>query len=132
MKPHDEFVLIGHLQVLDEPLSSLYADCKSGKYFLSVRLYEDINIKSYMLLEVYPKLVLKYMNRQIGLKDLFESETSFYYKADDEHVFCYSNFIPLTKKESRMLLSKDGSLDDMYDIDLAYRSTNLKIYLRDL
>lgn len=132
MKQHDEIVLIEHLQVMDEPLSSLYADRKSGKYFLSVRLYENIEDKSYLFSEVVPKLVLKYMSGQLGLKTLFETEPSFYYRVDGQHVLSLRNFMPLSREESCKRLSADGSLDDMYDIHLAYRSTNLKKYLTNL
>lgn len=132
MKQHDEIVLIEHLQVMDEPLSSLYADRESGKYFLSVRLYENIKDKSYLFSEVVPKLVLKYMMGQLGLKTLFETEPSFYYRVGDKRVLSLRNFIPLSREESCKILSEDGSLDDMYDIHLAYRSTNLKKYLTNL
>lgn len=132
MKQHDEFVLIEHLQVLDEPLSSLYADRKSGKYFLSVRLYENIKDKSYLFSEVVPELVLKYMNGQLGLKALFKTKPSFYYRVDGQHVLSLINFLPLSQEESCKRLSTDGSLDDMYDTHLAYRSANLKNYLRNL
>lgn len=132
MKQHDEIVLIEHLQVMDEPLSSLYADRKSGKYFLSVRLYENIEDKSYLFSEVVPELVLKYMSGQLGLKALFETKPSFYYRVDGKHVLSLRNFLPLSKEESCKRLSTDGSLDDMYDIHLAYRNVNLKKYLTNL
>lgn len=132
MKQHEEFVLIEHLQVMDEPLSSLYADRKSGKYFLSVRLYENIEYESYLFSEVVPELILKYMSRQLGLKTLFETKPSFYYRVDGQHGLNPKNFIPLSQEESCKRLFADGSLDDMYDIHLAYRSTNLKKYLINL
>lgn len=132
MKQHDEFVLIEHLQVLNEPLSSLYADSKSGKYFLSVRLYENIKDKSYLFLEVVPELILKYMNGQIGLKKLFKTKPSFYYRVDGQHILSLVNFLPISQEESCKRLSTNSSLDDMYDIHLAYRSSNLKNYLRNL
>lgn len=132
MKQHDEFVLIEHLQVLNEPLSSLYADSKSGKYFLSVRLYENIKDKSYLFLEVVPELILKYMNGQIGLKKLFKTKPSFYYRVDGQHILSLVNFLPISQEESCKRLSTNSSLDDMYDIHLAYRSANLKNYLRNL
>lgn len=132
MKPHDDFVLIGHLQVMDEPLSSLYADRVSGKYFLSVRLYEKINDRSYLFSEVVPELVLKYMNGQLGLKTLFETEPSFYYLVDGLYVLSLKNFLPLSQEESCKRLSADGSLDDIFDIHLAYRSASLKKYLTNL
>lgn len=127
-----KFVLIEHLQVSDEPLSSLYADRESGKYYLSVRLYEDMVGKSYLFLEVTPDLVLKYMNRQIGLKVLCKMKTSFYYRADGHYISSINNLLPLSQEEGCRKLSVDGSLDDMYDIHLAYRSVNLKNYLARL
>ncbi len=132
MKRHDEFVLIGHLQVMDEPLSSLYADRLNGKYFLSVRLYEDIDDESYLFSEVVPELVLKYMSGQLGLKTLFESEPSFYYRVEGRRVLDFKNFLPLSREEGCKRLLEDGSLDDMYDKQLAYRSVNLKNYLTNL
>ncbi len=132
MKQYSEFVLIEHLQVMDEPLSSLYADRESGKYFLSVRLYEDIEEESYLFSEVVPELVLKYMGRQLGLRALFEAETSFYYRTNNQQVLSLTNFTPLSREESYRRLSAEGSLDDMYDIHLAYRSAFLKRYLTNL
>lgn len=132
MKQYSEFVLIEHLQVMDEPLSSLYADRESGKYFLSVRLYEDIEEESYLFSEVVPELVLKYMGRQLGLRALFEAETSFYYRTTNQQVLSLTSFTPLSREESYRRLSAEGSLDDMYDIHLAYRSAYLKRYLTNL
>lgn len=132
MKQYSEFVLIEHLQVMDEPLSSLYADRESGKYFLSVRLYEDIEEESYLFSEVVPELVLKYMGRQLGLRALFEAETSFYYRTNNQQVLSLTNFTPLSREESYRRLSAEGSLDDMYDLHLAYRSAFLKRYLTNL
>ena len=117
---------------MDEPLSSLYADRVSGKYFLSVRLYEKINDRSYLFSEVVPELVLKYMNGQLGLKTLFETEPSFYYRVDGLYVLSLKNFLPLSQEESCKRLSADGSLDDIFDIHLAYRSASLKKYLTNL
>ena len=132
MIQHDDFILIGHLQVMDEPLSSLYADRLSGKYFLSVRLYEDIDDESFLFSEVVPELVLKYMSGQLGLKTLFETETSFYYRVEGRHVLHFKNFLPLSREEGCKRFLEDGSLDDMYDKQLAYRSVNLKNYLTNL
>ena len=132
MKQHDEFILIGHLQVMDEPLSSLYAELASGKYFLSVRLYEDTEDKSYLFSEVVPELVLKYMNGQLGLTTLFETRPTFYYRVNNLNTISSKDFIPLSKQESCRKLLADGSLDEMYDNHLAYRSINLKRYLTNL
>ena len=132
MKQPEEFVLIEHLQVTDEPLSSLYANSENGKFFISVRLDENIECESYLFSEVVPELVLKYMNRQLGLKALFESEPSFYYRVQGQQVLSLKDFFPLSYEESCRRLSADGSLADMYDIHLSYRSVNLKKFLSNL
>jgi len=132
MIQHDDFILIGHLQVMDEPLSSLYTDRLNGKYFLSVRLYEDIEDESFLFSEVVPELVLKYMSGQLGLMALFETEPSFYYRVEGRRVLHFKNFLPLSREEGCKRLLEDGSLDDMYDKQLAYRSVNLKNYLTNL
>lgn len=129
MKQYNEFVLIEHLQVLDEPLLSLYLNRDSGKYFISVRLYEDIEDKSYLFSEVEPTLILKYMSRQLGLKALFKTEVSFYYRYNGQQILSIRKLISLSHEESSRKLYANCSLDDMYDVHLAYRSTYLKRYL---
>ena len=132
MKQYSEFVLIEHLQVMEEPLSSLYADRYSGKYFLSVRLYENIEEESYLFSEVAPELVLKYMSQQLGLKALFQTNRSFYFRTNNHQILSPTNFTLLSSEESSRRLSTESSLDDMYDIHLAYRSAYLKRYLTNL
>ena len=56
-KKNEDFILVGHLQVLDEALSSLYSDRKSGQYFLFVRVYEDDNDNTFVLTQVQPSVV---------------------------------------------------------------------------
>lgn len=61
-KKNEDFILVGHLQVLDEALSSLYSDRKSGQYFLFVRVYEDDNDNTFVLTQVQPSVVLDYID----------------------------------------------------------------------
>lgn len=125
-------ILIGHLQVMDEPLSSLYADSGSGKYFIAVRLYEDCDDLTYLFLEVVPKSVLEYMGRQVGLNSILESSPSFYYRTSKPGHLKIGDLSPLTKEESRKRLVDEGVLDDMFNVHLAYRSVGLKNYLKQL
>lgn len=131
MKQNNDMILIGHLQVMDVPLSSLYSECKSGKFFISIRLYEDNEDESYMFAEIAPKSVLEYMNKQLGLKDIFCMLPSFYYKKNNTQSLSMESFQPLSLEESRRMFIDEGSLDDMFDNNLAYKSMSLKNYLRN-
>ena len=123
--------LIGHLQVLDEPLSSLYADMDTGKYFLFVRVYEDTDDDTYVLSEVRPSSVLNYMNGVIGLRSMFENTHTYYYRHTNRKELCSSDMQPLAIEQVRIKLECDG-LEDAFDKTLAYRSVSLKHYLINL
>lgn len=127
MSTSNSFRLIGHLQVMEEPLSSVYTDSMTGITYLFVRLFENIEDSSYILSQVAPRQIIDYMNRKVGLKTLFESNPSFYYKNDGSELST-SAFQTLTKNSVDEKLNMDG-LDDMYDSHLAYRSAVLKQYL---
>ena len=80
MKRNEDIILVGHLQVLDEALSSLYSDRRSGQYFLFVRVYEDNDDNTFVLTQVQPSLVLDYIDGKVGLKKIFSFSPSFYYR----------------------------------------------------
>ena len=56
-KKNEDFILVGHLQVLDEALSSLYSDRNSGQFFLFVRVYEDEDDNTFGHSCKYPWLI---------------------------------------------------------------------------
>lgn len=128
MNKTENISLLGHLQVLDEPLSSLYADRNSGVLYLFVRLFEETSVSTFLLTEVTPLQVMDYMEGRLGLKGIFGQNKSYYY--EEVHVTLdAADFLPLTKAKAREKLSSDG-LDDKFDMQLAYRSVPLKQYLR--
>lgn len=131
MKRLEEFKLIGHLQVMDVPLTSLYAESISGKYFLFVRVDEDIDLDSFILSEVSPSLVLEYMNGILGLKSIFESRPAYYYHKDNDKGLESKKFKPLSQTQALYKLSAD-TLSDYYDRTLAYRSATMRTYLAQL
>ena len=131
MRQNNDMILIGHLQVMDKPLSSLYSERETGKFFISVRLYEDNDDESYMFTEIAPISVLKYMDGQIGLKEIFCMVPSFYYRKNNHRYLSMKFFQPLSLEESCRKLINEGSLDDMFDKNLAYKSVSLKNYLRN-
>lgn len=130
MNREENIRLLGHLQVLDEPLSSLYSDSSRGVLYLFVRLFEDTPVSTFVLSEVTPIQVVDYMEGRIGLNGIFGENKSYYY--EEIHVTLdAADFLPLTKNKAREKLSCDG-LGDMFDRQLAYRSLPLKQYLRSI
>lgn len=127
---NENISLLGHLQVLDEPLSSLYADRTRGVLYLFVRLFEDTPVSTFVLSEVTPVQVMDYMEGRLGLSGIFRNGKSYYY--EEVHVTLdAADFMPLTKAKAREKLNCDG-LDDKFDTQLAYRSVPLKQYLKSI
>lgn len=131
MKRSEEFKLIGHLQVMDVPLTSLYAESTSGKFFLFVRVDEDRDLDSFILSEVSPSVVLEYMNGVLGLRSIFETRPVFYYHKDSEMGLEYKKFKPLSQPQALSKLNAE-TLSDYYDRTLAYRSATMRNYLAQL
>lgn len=129
MKRNEDFILVGHLQVLDEALSSLYSDRRSGQYFLFVRVFEDNNDNTFVLTQVQPSVVLDYIDGKVGLKQIFSLSPSYYYKQDVGNGLCKEFFVPIDNKEVDKKLQDDG-LDDTFNIALANNSVGIKNYLR--
>lgn len=129
MKKNEDLTLVGHLQVLDEALSSLYSDRKSGQYFLFVRLYEDDADDSYVLTTVKPSTVVDYIDGKVGLSQIFSNSPSFYYKHDGKGGLRRIDFVPIDNKEANVKLQEDG-LDDTFNMALANNSVGIKNYLR--
>ena len=125
-----DFVLIGHLQVMDEPLSSLYVENHSGKYYIFVRIYDDDD-DAYVCSEVQLGCVLSYMNHDVGLNKIFRDYPSYHYVRKGGEYLQSKDFIPLTSEQATAELSKDG-LDDYFDNNIAYKSVSLKNHILEL
>lgn len=131
MKKNEDFLLVGHLQVMEEPLSSLYTDSISGKFFLFVRICEGLSDDAFVLSEVKPNSVLEYMNGRLGLKSIFLNSPTFYYKKGEDIALTSSQFLPLSQDQAVLRINNDYP-NDMFDRRLAYRSVSLKNYLKTL
>lgn len=128
MNKNEKFQLVGHLQVMDEPLSSLYMDSASGQYYLFVRLFEDTLFKTFILTEVTPHEIVDYMEGRVGLRGMFGHGVSYYYKNQGGELRS-SDFKLLTSKNAYKKLESDG-LDDRFDRHLSYKMIPLKEYLK--
>lgn len=128
-KKNEDFILVGHLQVLDEALSSLYSDRKSGQYFLFVRVYEDGNDDTFVLTQVQPSVVLDYIDGKVGLKQIFSLSPSYFYKQVVQNCMRREDFVPIDNQEVDRKLQDDG-LDDTFNMALANNSVGIRNYLR--
>lgn len=120
--------LVGHLQVLDEPLSSLYSDQSTGQYFLFVRTYENTADTTYVLSEVKPLDVISYIDGKIGLTSIFTSNKCFYYIHREK--LTTSRLKPINKEIAMKMLEDDG-LEDRFDKTLSCSSMSIKKYLSE-
>lgn len=130
MNKNEGFQLVGHLQVMDEPLLSLYIDNVSGLFYLFVRLFEKTSFSTFVLTEVTPHEVVDYMEGRVGLRGMFSHGASYYYQNKGEELRT-SDFKRLTSAKTYEKLGSDG-LEDKFDSHLSYRTVPLKQYLKTL
>lgn len=125
----EDFKLIGHLQVVDEPLSSLYVD-ENGAYYIFVRTFENDENKTYVLSEVNLKAVLDYMEGIVGLKQMFNSTNVYSYTYENQNLN-KDDFKQITTEKAFLLLEEDG-LEDIFDENISYRSVMLKKHIKEI
>lgn len=128
---NSNFILVGHLQVLGEPLSSLYKDRVSDVYYLTVRSFEAVNVATYVMSEVRPSVVVDYMEKKVGLRTIFGAGKTFEYQHSDGKALSKEGMMPIVKQKAYALLDQDG-LADSFDESLAYKSFALKRYLKNI
>lgn len=125
---YGDFVLVGHLQVFDEPLSSLYYERGNGEYYLFVRVFEENDVLAYILAKVSSSLVMDYMDGKVGLKQIFKFVPAFCYRnigGEKRNKIC---FMPITAQDAEQMLKDDG-LDDKFMPELACNSVSIRNYL---
>lgn len=126
----DEFKLVGHLQVLDEPLASLYVNMADGCMYCFVRIYDENSDDALFVLSlVDASEMMDYMEGRVGLSGLFSDNQNYYFNASHHDKLSYLYFEPRDKQTVLNLLTK-GGLKDRYDKSLGYRRTSLMRYLR--
>lgn len=125
----NNFQLVNHLQVYDEVLSSLYRDSISGKYYISVRIYEEDPEDSFILTEVSLQDVLEYMEGRKGLKKIFGNHSSYYLvlgKRKEEIT------VKDVKSEYVNELLGQDAIDDLFNPVFAFKSAVFKQYIQKL
>lgn len=125
---NEQLNLVGHLQVMDEPLASLYVDHACGRYYLLVRLYVNVTKPTFLVAQVSLSQILKYMRQEIGLSDIFNHSDAFLFSAMDLTDFSSSMLVPLQRAKALKLLKTDD-VDNLFDKHLSYKYVALKNYI---
>lgn len=114
----ENFRLIGHLQVIDEPLVSLYTNLRDNRLYLFVRNYEYDG--AFILAEVKASDVLEYFENKLGLKSLFNSRIGYSYLSQEGRLLSSNDFTPINNKEKERFLNNVqpfDMFDEMYGLD---------------
>lgn len=116
-----DFRLIGHIQVLDESILSLYYNFISDRYFLFIRILTDNDEdKCIILVETKIKDIIDYMNRIITINDIFNN-------TDNYHLFnLRDNSDKILNKQELQNICKENFIPYTFDKYLAYQSNPLK------
>ncbi len=116
-----DFILIGHIQVLDESILSLYYNFISDRYFLFIKILTDNDEdKCIILVETKIKDIIDYMNRIITINDIFNN-------TDNYHLFnLKDNSDKILNKQELQDLCEENFIPYTFDKYLAYRSIPLK------
>lgn len=125
---NEQLYLVGHLQVMDEPLASLYVDHASGRYYLFVRLYVNVIKPTFLVAQVSLYQIQKYMRKEFGLNDIFSHSNTYLFSATNLLDFSSSMLLPLQRAKALELLKKD-EVDDLFDKHLSYKYVALKNYI---
>ena len=116
-----DFILIGHIQVLDESILSLYYNFISDRYFLFIKILTDNDEdKCIILVETKIKDIIDYMNRIITINDIFNN-------TDNYHLLnLKDNSDKILNKQELQDLCEENFIPYTFDKYLAYRSIPLK------
>lgn len=91
--------LVGHLQVTDQPLLSLYVTQSGETLFFFYRLRKN----EYYLTEVTPSDVIAYLDEKMGLLQIFMASDDYLYHHKSRHAAATSDFISIDETKRNEL-----------------------------
>lgn len=130
-KEDGDMVLLGHLQVCEDVMTSVYHNRRIDKYYLSIRLFQFDDKEKYLILDVSPDDILKHMNGDIGLLYFTMNRKGYLYDHTEHISLKTENMVPISNEECRELFY-DSSVENRFNKDFAYKSVSLKQYLINL
>lgn len=118
--------LVGHLQVTDQPLLSLYVTQSGETLFFFYRLRKN----EYYLTEVTPSDVIAYLDEKMGLLQIFMARDDYLYHHKSRHAAATSDFISIDETKRNELQRRIRNFD-MYDDLFGLDEIKVRHYLKD-
>lgn len=118
--------LVGHLQVTDQPLLSLYVTQSGEALFFFYRLKRN----EYYLTQVTPCEVIAYLDDKLGLAQIFTESEDYLYHHRARHTASTSDFLRIEDTKREELQSRIKSFD-RYDDVFGLDEIRVRHYLRE-
>ena len=118
--------LVGHLQVTDQPLLSLYVTQSGETLFFFYRLRKN----EYYLTEVTPSDVIAYLDEKMGLLQIFMASDDYLYHHKSRHAAATSDFISIDETKRNELQRRIRNFD-VYDDLFGLDEIKVRHYLKD-
>lgn len=122
----EQFRLVGHLQVTDVPLLSLYTDISDGTLYLTLRAYDDK--EAYIIKQVLPQTVLDYMDCRRGLLNIFTDGVGYIFYRTSKEKISHKRFGQLDDAQMRDRL-KSFAPFDTYDEILGFDEVKARHFI---
>lgn len=127
MKKNSEMLeLIGHLQVIDRPLLSLYVTQSGDGLFLFYHLKRN----EYYLTKVTPREVIAYLDEKLGLVQIYMESDDYLYRHRSKCSATTSDFVKIDNERKNELRDKMESFN-MYDEVFGLDEIKVRHYLKD-
>ncbi|MBR1642072.1 MAG: hypothetical protein IJ683_07110 [Butyrivibrio sp.] len=108
--------LVGHLQVTDQPLLSLYVTQRGDALFFFYRLKRN----EYYLTRVKPSDVIAYLDEKMGLLQIFMASDDYLYHHKTRHSAVTTDFITIDdakRNELQHCIESFNMYDDLFGMD---------------
>lgn len=125
-KKNNRLELVGHLQVTDQPLLSLYVTQAGDALFFFYRLKRN----EYYLTKVKPNDVIAYLDEKMGLLQIFMASDDYVYHHKSRHTAATSDFIRIDESR-RIELQHQIESFNMYDDLFGLDEIKVRHYIKD-
>ena len=125
-KNNEKLELVGHLQVTDQPLLSLYVTQGGTTLFFFYRL----NRNMYYLTKVTPNEVIDYLDEKMGLLQIYTASEDYLYHHKARHSAKITDFVPMDLRKRDEIQGQIKSFD-MYDDLFGLDEVKVRHYLKD-
>ncbi|MCQ2133996.1 MAG: hypothetical protein MJY88_03420 [Bacteroidales bacterium] len=125
-KSNEQFNLVGHLQVTDTPLLSLYVDVETSFLYFFLRACEE----DYILKKIDPNVVIDYMDCKVGLSSIFGTEGCYMFHKTKKRPLSSTYFTLISEGEIKQKMAP-FKMFDIYDDMFGYDEVIARHYISD-